>query len=106
MDKCQTAVQTDKYTYRVSYSEDDKEHVGLCAEFPSLSWLEPSRNKAFAGIQTLGNEVVEDIPEPLSLKKYSGKFMVRIPPAVHRDLSILASESNISLNRLVSSKLS
>jgi len=106
MDKCQTAVQTDKYTYRVSYSEDDKEHVGLCAEFPSLSWLEPSRNKAFAGIQTLVNEVVEDIPEPLSLKKYSGKFMVRIPPAVHRDLSILASESNISLNRLVSSKLS
>ena len=106
MDKCQTAVQTDKYTYRVSYSEDDKEHVGLCAEFPSLSWLEPSRNKAFAGIQTLVNEVVEDIPDPLSLKKYSGKFMVRIPPAVHRDLSILASESNISLNRLVSSKLS
>ena len=106
MDKYQTAVQTDKYTYRVSYSEDDKEHVGLCAEFPSLSWLEPSRNKAFAGIQTLVNEVVEDIPEPLSLKKYSGKFMVRIPPAVHRDLSILASESNISLNRLVSSKLS
>ena len=48
----------------------------------------------------------EDIPEPLSLKKYSGKFMVRIPPAVHRDLSILASENNISLNRLVSSKLS
>ena len=113
MDKRQTAVQTDKYTYRVSYSEDDKEYVGLCAEFPSLSWLDASRNEAFSGIQDLVSEVVEDmrntdedIPEPLSLKKYSGKFMVRIPPAVHRDLSILASENNISLNRLVSSKLS
>ncbi|MBT5290878.1 MAG: toxin-antitoxin system HicB family antitoxin [Thiotrichales bacterium] len=113
MDKCQTAVQTDKYTYRVSYSEDDKEYVGLCAELPSLSWLDASRNEAFSGIQDLVSEVVEDmrntdedIPEPLSLKKYSGKFMVRIPPAVHRDLSILASENNISLNRLVSSKLS
>lgn len=87
MDKRKTAVQTDKYTYRVSYSEDDKEYVGLCAEFPSLSWLDASRDKAFAGIQTLVSEVVEDmrntgedIPEPLSLKKYSGKFMVHIPP--------------------------
>ena len=113
MDKRQTAVQTDKYTYRVSYSEDDKEYVGLCAELPSLSWLDASRNEAFSGIQDLVSEVVEDmrntdedIPEPLSLKKYSCKFVVRIPPAVHRDLSILASENNISLNRLVSSKLS
>lgn len=103
----------DKYTYRVSYSEDDKEYVGLCAEFPSLSWLDASRDKAFAGIQALVGEVVEDmrnadedIPEPLALRKYSGKFMVRVPPEVHRDLSILASENNISLNRLVSSKLS
>jgi predicted HicB family RNase H-like nuclease len=103
----------DKYTYRVSYSEDDKEYVGLCAEFPSLSWLDLSRDESFSGIQKLVAEVVKDmqdakeaIPEPLALKKYSGKFMVRVPPEVHRDLSILARENNISLNRLVSSKLS
>lgn len=29
----------DNYTYRVQWSEDDEEYVGLCAEFPSLSWL-------------------------------------------------------------------
>jgi len=29
----------DKYTYRVTWSEEDAEYVGLCAEFPSLSWL-------------------------------------------------------------------
>ena len=28
------------YTYRVLWSEEDAEFVGLCAEFPSLSWLE------------------------------------------------------------------
>jgi len=27
------------YTYRVTWSPEDGEHVGLCAEFPSLSWL-------------------------------------------------------------------
>jgi len=103
----------DKYTYKVTYSQDDKEYVGLCAEFPSLSYLEPNQTKAFIGIQELVKEIVKDmkkeneaIPKPLSTKQYSGKFMVRIPPDVHRDLSILASENHISLNRLVSSKLS
>ena len=32
----------DKYTYRVTWSEDDEEYVGLCTEFPSLSWLASS----------------------------------------------------------------
>ena len=27
------------YTYRVTWSVEDNEYVGLCAEFPSLSWL-------------------------------------------------------------------
>ena len=33
------ALKNDRYTYRVTWSEEDHEHVGLCAELPSLSWL-------------------------------------------------------------------
>ena len=32
-------LKDDRYTYRVTWSEEDKEYVGLCAEFHSLSWL-------------------------------------------------------------------
>ncbi len=103
----------DKYTYRVTWSEDDNEYVGLCAEFPSLSWLESTHEKALKGIRRLVAEVVMDmsgnnepIPEPISSKNYSGKFMVRIPPEVHRKLAIQAAESGVSLNRVASSKLS
>ena len=32
---------SDHYTYRITWSAEDNEHVGLCAEFPSLSWLGP-----------------------------------------------------------------
>ena len=39
------------YTYRVTWSSEDNEHVGLCAEFPSLSWLAPSPEKALSGIR-------------------------------------------------------
>jgi len=31
--------ETDKFTYRVTWSEEDGEFGGICAEFPSLSWL-------------------------------------------------------------------
>ena len=105
--------EVDRYTYRVTWSEEDNEYVGLCAEFPSLSWLETSPEKALAGIRKLVKETVADlkksresVPEPISTRAYSGKFMVRIPPEVHRMLAIKAAESGVSINRLVSSKLS
>ena len=107
------AKKPDRYTYRVTWSEEDQEHVGLCAEFPSLSWLEGSPEKALRGIRGLVRENIDDlkslgeeVPEPMSTRSYSGKFMVRIPPQVHRLLAIQAAESGVSLNRLVSSKLS
>ncbi|MCD6389400.1 MAG: type II toxin-antitoxin system HicB family antitoxin [Desulfobulbaceae bacterium] len=48
----------------------------------------------------------EKIPQPFASKNYSGKFIVRVPPEVHRNLAIQAAESGVSLNRLVSSRLS
>lgn len=106
------AKSIDRYTYRVTWSEDDQEHVGLCAEFPSLSWLEKTPEKALKGIRELVRECIEDlctenqeVPEPISTKSFSGKFMVRVPPETHRLLAIQAAESGVSLNRLVSSKL-
>jgi predicted HicB family RNase H-like nuclease len=47
----------------------------------------------------------DPVPEPISTRPFSGKFMVRIPPEVHRMLAIQAAESGVSINRLVSSKL-
>jgi predicted HicB family RNase H-like nuclease len=103
----------DRYTYRLTWSEQDTEHVGLCAEFPGLSWLDSSPEKALSGIRKLVKATLADMaksgespPEPLSLRHYSGKFMVRVPPAIHRMLALQAAESGVSLNRLVSSKLS
>jgi len=109
----EVAIKNDRYTYRVTWSGEDEEYVGLCAEFPSLSWLADSQEVALRGIRTVVAEVISDmqssnepIPQPLAVKRYSGKFTVRIPPDVHRDLAIQAAEANVSFNRLVSAKLS
>jgi len=107
------AEKNDRYTYRITWSEDDKEYVGLCAEFPSLSWLASTQLAGLKGIRSLVADVLADmeesgepIPEPLSGKRFSGKFMVRVPPDVHRQLALEAAEAGVSLNRLASAKLS
>ena len=106
-------LKNDRYTYRVTWSEEDKEHVGLCVEYPSLSWLAPTPQEALEGIRQVVADVVSDmealeeaVPEPIALRYYSGKFTVRIPPDLHRHLALEAAESGISLNRLASAKLS
>jgi predicted HicB family RNase H-like nuclease len=48
----------------------------------------------------------EEIPEALASRRSSGKFMVRVPPEIHRQLAVEAAEAGVSLNRLVSAKLS
>ncbi|EGJ11267.1 type II toxin-antitoxin system HicB family antitoxin [Rubrivivax benzoatilyticus] len=105
-------MNVDHYTYRVTWSAEDGEHVGLCAEFPSLSWLAASPEEALAGIRAVVADCVKDmaanaepVPEPIADRRYSGEFKVRIPPQQHRQLVIEAAEQGVSLNRLVSSKL-
>ena len=103
----------DKYTYRVTWSEEDGEYIGLCVEFPSLSWLAATPEESLTGIRAVVADVVTDlqtngepIPEPLATKTYSGRFMVRIPSSLHRQLALEAAEAGISLNRLASARLS
>lgn len=99
-------------TYRVTWSPEDGEHVGWCAEYPSLSRQAASPEEALKGICQVVAEVVanmratsESVPEPLTEKCYSGEFRVRIPPHLHRALALQAAENGSSLNRLASAKL-
>lgn len=105
-------MSADHYTYRVTWSIEDQEHVGLCTEFPSISWLAATPEEALAGIRILVHQIVDDlranaepVPVPLAERNYSGEFRVRIPPELHRKLATAAAEQGISLNRLASAKL-
>lgn len=106
-------MKIDQYTYRVSWSEEDQEYIASCTEFRSVSWLDATPEAALAGVRKVVFECVEDmkdageaLPDPLSVKSFSGRFMVRVPPQLHRQLATLAAEFGVSLNRLVSHKLS
>lgn len=100
------------YSYRIIWSDEDKEFVGLCTEFPSLSYLDEDRSTALSGITDLVKGVVVEMqsngeiaPEPIAERRFSGNFQVRVPPDLHRDLCIKAADAKVSLNRYVSFKL-
>ena len=102
----------DHYTYRVTWSDEDQEHVGSCVEFPSLSWLDKKPGKALAGIMQLVGDVVQDlldnqeaVPEPIATKHYSGSIPFRTTPDIHRRLVLEAKEAGVSLNRLLNSRV-
>ncbi len=106
-------LQNDYYTYRITWSDEDGEYIGLCSEFPSLSWLASDPEEALKGIRQMVAEVVADlqacrepVPEALATRKFSGRFMVRIPPDLHRRLALEAAEEGVSLNRIAADKLS
>jgi predicted HicB family RNase H-like nuclease len=47
----------------------------------------------------------EDVPPPLTERKFSGKFIVRTSPALHARLTVEAAEQNVSLNQWLVQKL-
>ena len=105
-------MSADHYTYRVTRSPEDGEHVALCAEFPSLSWLAAGPGAALEGIRQVVSDVAADmktageaVPVALAEKHYSGEFRVRIPPEVHRSLAMQAAEQGVCLDRPGSAKL-
>src|SRR5580693_3982973 len=110
--RARTMPDATHYTYRVTWSAEDSEHVATVAEFPSLSWLAGTPVEALADLADVVREVLaamtasgEVIPEPLSECPYSGRFVVRVPAEVHRRLVREAAEQHVSLNRLVSDRL-
>ncbi len=103
---------SDRYTYRVIWSEEDDQYVGLCAEFSLLSGLGDTPEEAFAEIRQVVAGAVEilqeegePVPEPITTKNYSGTLTIRVPPETHRALALEAAEAGVSMNRLASERL-
>ena len=77
----------DHYTYRITWSAEDREHVGLCAEFPSLSWLAATHRGALTGIRKLVEDVLADMratgEAPLNLWQ-TGRTAASLSSVYHR----------------------
>ncbi len=101
-----------RYTYRVEWSAERDEYVGVCVELPSLSCYAPTMHEAVARIEKEVDRYVDDlraygdtVPTPLAERKYSGTIVVRTSRVLHARLAREAAEQGVSLNQWMVHKL-
>lgn len=106
-------MDTSKYPSEVFWSDEDEGFIALARDLPGCSAFGASREEAareleFAiaawieAAQNAGNSV----PAPSRRKERnnaepSGKFLVRMPKSLHKQLSTQADEEGVSLNHYV-----
>lgn len=102
----------EKYTYRIEWSEEDNTHIARCLEFPSLITHGETAQSALKEMEFVVNESIswmredgEQIPEPLSARKYKGNLTLRVPPELHKALVLKALEEQVSINQYIISRL-
>jgi predicted HicB family RNase H-like nuclease len=98
-----------RYTYRAEWSSEFGEYIGRCLELPWLSQRAPTLKDAIASVEHTVDEYLaeheENVPPPLTDRKFSGRFFVRTSPMLHARLAVEAAEQNVSMNQWVVSKL-
>lgn len=99
------------YTFEI-LREDEQTWFARVLELPGCMTEGDSPEDAMAMIQDAlvawletALETGFPIPEPRPAGEYSGKFNVRIPRSLHRDLAATAEREGVSLNQFVSTEL-
>ena len=102
-------METNRYTYRVEWSEEDNAFVARCLELPYMAAhgesataaLEEARRAVDAAVAWMREEG-EPPPEPMQLSSYRGNILFRTTPETHRELSLRAQGAGVSLNQYLS----
>ncbi|MEX1123054.1 MAG: type II toxin-antitoxin system HicB family antitoxin, partial [Balneolales bacterium] len=102
-----------KYSFTLKYSREDEGYLAQCPEFPNLSAFGDTPEEAVQEARVALELFIETyhqenktLPEPITLKDYSGQIRARLPKSLHARLSSRAQEEGVSLNTLMIQYLS
>jgi len=105
MTRKQIKEQAARYTKFVEWSDEDHCFIGRCPEIMMGGVHGGDEAKVYAELCQAVEEMIElihadgrELPEPLAAKKFSGKFVLRVEPALHRRLAAKALAVGESLN--------
>ncbi len=108
-----TGHRSEEYSYNVGWSEEDEAYVARVSEFPSLAAHGNSPENALREIRKVVDIVISDltaenehIPVPFGKRRYSGRLNLRMSQELHRQLARDAELQGVSLNTLISTRLS
>lgn len=99
------------YSYLVEYSPEDETYVAQCVELGIMAHGD-TQEEAIKEIKEatrvhllMLSEDGDQIPEPLSLREFSGKLNLRMTPEKHRQIALKAKAQGVSLNHYINSRL-
>jgi predicted HicB family RNase H-like nuclease len=105
MTQKQIKEQAARYAKFVEWIDEDQCFVGRCPELMGGGVHGKDEAKVYKELCEAVEEWVEllhkdgdPLPEPLAGKKFSGKFVLRVEPALHRRLAAKALAAGESLN--------
>src|SRR5437870_9466103 len=105
MTRKQIKEQAARYTKFVEWSDEDRCFIGRCPEIMLGGVHGDDEAKVYAELCQAVEEMIElihedgaELPAPLSAKKFRGKFVLRVEPAIHRRLAAKALGAGESLN--------
>ncbi len=105
MTRKQIKEQAARYAKFVEWSAEDKCFIGRCPELILGGVHGSDEARVYAELCAAVEEMVElihadggDMPSPLGAKHFSGKFVLRVEPAIHRRLAAKALAAGESLN--------
>ncbi|MEI6076626.1 MAG: toxin-antitoxin system HicB family antitoxin [Verrucomicrobiota bacterium] len=108
----QIKAQAARYTKYVEWSDEDETFIGRCPEIMAGGVHGRDEAKVYAELCQAVEEMIalmhadsHALPEPLAAKKFSGKFVLRVEPALHRRLAAKALAAGESLNSYCASAL-
>ncbi len=89
----------------IGYSVEIKDLAGCVSQGDTLEEaLAMLEDAKFAWLK-VNLELGNSIPLPAMQKKYSGRFVVRLPSNLHQRLAEQAEQNNVSLNQMVATLL-
>jgi predicted HicB family RNase H-like nuclease len=101
-----------RYLKIVEWSEEDRCYLGSAPPLIGQSCHGKTEPEVLAQLQTIVEEWVEalladgkPLPAGTANRKFSGKFVVRLSPAIHRKVALKAMARGDSLNEFVSHTL-
>jgi predicted HicB family RNase H-like nuclease len=101
-----------RYTKFVEWSNEDQCFIGRCPEIMAGGVHGRDEARVYAELCQAVEEMVvlmkadgQSMPEPLGAKKYSGKFVLRVEPSLHRRLAAKALAAGESLNSFCAKSL-
>lgn len=104
--------QAARYAKFVEWSDEDKCFIGRCPEIMLGGIHGSDEAKVYTDLCQAVVEMITlihadhgDLPAPSTGKNFSGKFVVRVEPDLHRRLALKARAAGESLNSFIEKKL-